>query len=171
MTDFSTFWHKYPKDLCHNKKGSKFTAEKAWNKLKPEEQERCLFDMNALIKYDRQDKDAYRWPMCSTFLNQRYWERDIDPVTEREPQELKKCTECDQPTIGPRYSVCAKHTESHAARLKMMQILKQIGVATPGQSLQELSQSCREYLLTSGASGKLLEKMTSSLKPADSGNL
>lgn len=68
-----------------------------------------------------------------------------------------------------RLKLCEKHTETHAARLKMMNILKDIGVATPGQSLAELSQSCREYLQISGAFGKALKGTISSEKVPELG--
>jgi hypothetical protein len=168
---FSKLWFCYPEDLCHGKKGVKFKAQKACEKLKPEQYNQILMNVEALKKYDRQDVKPDRWPHVSTFINQAYYDRDIGSATElKEKRESQICTECDQETIGPRYTVCPKHTETHAARLKMMSILKEIGVATPGQSLQELSQSCQEWLRTNKGFGKLFAGMTSSEKPADSGS-
>jgi hypothetical protein len=149
---FNKFWHLYPTDLAQGKPGSKFKAYQAWEKYSDEEQERIIFDTEALIRHDRRDSKPDRWPHASTYLNQRYFERPIGTVSDTVRVVLDTC-HCGQEVIGPKYSVCAKHLEDHAQRLKMMNILKEIGCAKPGQSLQELSQSCREYLQASAKSG------------------
>ncbi len=157
---FNKFWHTYPTDLAQGKPGSKFKAYQAWEKYTDEEQERIQFDTEALIRYDRQDSKPDRWPHASTYLNQRYFERPIGSVTEKRVTALDKC-HCGEEVIGPKFDVCAKHLESHAERLKMMSILKEIGCAKPGQSLQELSQSCRECLQINAKHETLFSKMLS----------
>ena len=64
---FAEFWLRYPNDLCQKKKGAKFAAQKAAEKLKPEQYQYVLNCMDALIKHDRQDNEAYRWPHASTW--------------------------------------------------------------------------------------------------------
>ena len=145
MTDFNEFWLSYPKDLCHNKKGSKFNAQKAWKKLKPEEQEQVVFDMKALIRYDRQDKDAYRWPMCSTFLNQRYWQREIESTAElRERQKFDLC-QCGLEVHGPRFTECTdcllKRVDPWKKR--RIQTLKDMGLYVDGESVSEVIGRCK----------------------------
>ena len=168
------FWPIYPGKWCRSGKGGRGEAMNAFLKKKkdadPEELRRILENLKAQIRADKGNPGRKWWVIGKTYCNNESWE---DPVEDNDEQSTKAVIgtcHCGEPNIGPRYSVCPKHTESHAQRLEMMSILKQIGVAMPGQSLSELSQKCREYLQTSGASGKLLNKMTSSLKPADSGN-
>ena len=165
------FWPVYPSKFCRNGKGSRQQALNSMLKHNPNEDERrrILGNLKAQVLNDKKNPERKWWCIGVTYVNNQMWEDEIESHDEV-IEGVKKFCHCGEPTIGEKYSVCVKHTESHAARLKMMQILKQIGVATPGQSLQELSQSCREYLRTNKGYGKLLNKMTSSLKPADSGN-
>jgi len=174
------FWTTYPGDLTRNKhgkrdnKGGKTYAMECMLKVpnieKPEEQKKIIGNLKAQIRYDRQDPDATRWPMVSSYVNRRRMYDEIESTAELKLSLEKKLCKCGQETIGPKYSECGKCLESYAAKLEMMNILKEIGVAKPGQSLQELSRASREYLRTNKAYGKLVKQMTSSLKPAEPGN-
>ena len=96
----------------------------------------------------------------SVWYNQRVYDEEFIEESSTELEErinLKYC-HCGEPTIGEKYTVCAKHLETHAERLKMMSILKEIGVATQGQSLQELSKNCRQWLSERKTSGTPLVK-------------
>lgn len=97
--DFDTFWFSYPQDLSHKKKGAKPPAKRAWEKHSEEEQKRIHANMLALIKYDRHclqlGEKADRWPHVSTFLNQGYYDREIESVSEK-IVEKAKC-KCGQP--------------------------------------------------------------------------
>ena len=159
---FEKLWFGYPSDLCHKKPGVKQKAYIAAKKINPDQYETILKNTEALKRYDRQDTKPDRWPHCSTYLNQAYYDRPLGTVMElKQKREAQICSKegCNEEAIGERFRVCAKHTEIHENRLNMMKILKDLGIARPGQSLQELSAACREYLLTSEASGKLLNKL------------
>ena len=177
---FEAFWSTYPGDLTRNKhgkrdnKGGKTYAQECMLKVpnieKPEEQKKNIGNLKAQIRYDRQDPDATRWPMVSSYINKRRMYDEIESTAELKLSLDKKYCHCGEETIGEKFKTCAKHTESHAQRLEMMNILKQIGVAIPGQSLQELSQKCREYLRQSGGSKKLFQGMISSEPQQEPGN-
>ena len=66
---------------------------------------------------------------------------------------------CTSPVLGSKFTVCAKHHETKEQKRKLTSVLNSLGLYSPGQSLQELSAACREYLLTSEASGRLLNKI------------
>ena len=169
------FWPVYPARFCSRKdKGSRAISLKHMLKHKPgaEERKRILANLKAQIRAHQkkpEDQQKY-WKNGETYCYNGLWDDEIDSMMEVKQETEKKYCHCGEQTIGPGFTVCEKHTESHAARLKMMSILKEIGCAKPGQSLQELSQSCREYLQTRGGFGRLYEGMTSSEKPVNSGN-
>ena len=161
---FNRFWLMYPVNLAQGKPGSKFKAFQAWEKLSGEEQERVIFDTEALIRYDRGDSRPDRWPHASTYINQRYFERPIGSVTQQRQTVTETCSECDSLVIGPRYSTCEKHLETKQERLNHTQNLKDLGLLTPGLSLSELASRCRAYLLKDGN----LDSAMNSLKSPES---
>ena len=166
------FWPVYPSKWCRNGKGSRQKALNSMLKQKPndEERKRILGNLKAQIRADKGNPNRCFWSIGLTYVNNQMWEDTIETQEELPSEELKKCSQCDNRVIGPQYNVCEKHTESHQDRLNMMKILKDLGLAYPGQSLQQLSQSCREYLQTSGAFGKALKGTISSEKPQEPGN-
>ena len=176
----TVFWPTYPGDLTRNRngkrdnKGSKtYGMEcilKVPNISSREEQKKIIGNLKAQIRYDRQDPDATRWPMVSSYVNRRRMYDEIESTAELKLSLERKLCKCGQETVGPKYSECGKCLESHAAKLEMMSILKEIGCATPGQSLQELSESCREYLRQNGGSKKLFNQMISSRQQPEHGN-
>ena len=136
----------------------------------PEELRRILENLKAQIRADKGNPDRKWWVIGKTYCNNESWE---DPVEDNDEQSTKAVIgtcHCGEPNIGPMYSTCPKHLETKTATLEITKNLKELGLLTEDQSLSALANRCREYLQTSGASGKLLNKMTSSLKPADSGN-
>ena len=165
------FWPVYPSKFCRNGKGSRQKALNAMLKIKPgaEERRRILSNLKAQVRADKGNPNRIYWSIGTTYVNNMMWEDEIESQDEDVPRETNFC-HCGEPTIGPRYKVCPKHLESSAERLKMTQILKELGLLTQGQSLQELSKNCREYLQKNGAYGELLNTMTSSLKPAKPGS-
>ena len=169
------FWPAYPSKFCRNGKGSRQQALNSMLKHNPDEDERrrILGNLKAQVLNDKKNPERKWWCIGVTYVNNQMWEDEIESHDEVIPGQVKYC-HCGEPTIGSpnndRLKTCAKHTESHAQRLKMMSILKDIGVATPGQSLQELSESCREYLRQNGGSGKLFNQMISARQPAEPGN-
>ena len=142
---FNKLWSIYDNQLAHGKKGSKFPAQKAFDKYSEDEQDRIIEDTKALMRYFKTQTKPDRIPHLSTWLNQQYFDQEIPSQTEKQPAEVNYC-HCGEPTVGPRYKVCAKHLESSAERLKMTQILKELGLLTQGQSLSELANRCREHL-------------------------
>ena len=165
------FWPVYPSKFCRNGKGSRQQALNSMLKHNPDEDERrrILGNLKAQVLNDKKNPERKWWCIGVTYVNNQMWEDEIESHDEV-IEGVKKFCHCGEPTVGEKYSVCAKHTESHAARLKMMQILKQIGVATPGQSLQELSKASREWLRQNGGSKKLFNQMISSRQQQEPGN-
>ena len=168
------WWPVYPGKFCRGGKGSRAMALKAMlkHKLDEDEQKKILATLKEQIIAHKKSppNDRKYWVIATTYINNCMWDDEIESQMDMELRSnVNKC-HCGEPTIGEKYSVCAKHTESHAQRLKMMQILKDIGVATPGQSLQELSQSCREWLRQNGGSKKLFNQMISSRQQQEPGN-
>jgi len=109
---FQKMWFSYPNDLCHGKKGSKVAAMNACKKLKENEFDTVLANIEALKRYDRKDQKPDRWPHVSTFINQAYYDRDIGSTIElKEKLVLNTCAfvGCDSEVIGERYRNCAKH--------------------------------------------------------------
>lgn len=70
---FETFWQAYG-----NKK-SKPTAEKAWNKLTPEQQHSAL---DAIPAFKASIPDWHSLPYPASYLNQHRWEDDLTPAKE-----------------------------------------------------------------------------------------
>ena len=165
------FWPVYPGKWCRSGKGGRQEALNAFLKktgnADPEELARILGNLKAQIKADKGNENRKWWVIGKTYCNNESWE---DPVEDDlEPETHPKYCQCGQPReIKMECMKC--YNERTENKQIHMQNLKDLELLTPGISLSELANRCREYLQTSGASGKLLEKMTSSLKPADSGN-
>ena len=111
---FDSFWFAYPTDLCRGKRGGKANALKAWKKINPDEKEffRIMENMKAQIRHDRKDKDAYRWPFCSSYLNQSRFDDIIESETVRiDREDLKTCCieDCKQDVHGSSFQYCAEH--------------------------------------------------------------
>ena len=101
MTDFSTFWETYPKDLC-NRAGSKQEAQKVWDKI-TEDKEQIIVNIRELMRVDRKvkktstNKSDWIWPMAVTWLRQARWQ-DIESIkqTADMPLDVKTCS-CSKP--------------------------------------------------------------------------
>jgi hypothetical protein len=114
---FNTFWTSYPADLCKGKRGGKVPGLKAFKKVATSEDEfnRILANMKAQIKADRHEKDPYRWPFVSSYLNQCRFDDYIMPSTgDIEREELKKCSveSCNNYVHGPSFKFCSFHIPS-----------------------------------------------------------
>ena len=141
---FGKLWFGYPKNLCHDKKGTKFNAQKACKKLPESEYERILMSMEALIKYDMKDAKPDRWPHLSTWINQGYYDREIGSTTEqRERQQLSICqTEgCSLEVHGPKYKHCSQHIPCQHDDL-LRQAWTRTGISRKSKNL---AAECREY--------------------------
>lgn len=147
---FEAIWWGYPKDLCHNKKGSKFTAQKAAEKIKPQEYQRIIDNMKALIRYDNNDPKPDRWPHVSTWLNQGYYDREIDSGEQRQRIELSTCSvkNCDNEVHGPRFSRCTDHyltKETDRWYQRRLEAGIELGLLPKqGESRSEWVQRCRQ---------------------------
>jgi len=168
------FWPIYPCKWCRSGKGGRGEAMNAFLKKKKdadaEELRRILENLKAQIRADKGNQDRKWWVIGKTYCNNESWE---DPVEDNDESSTKavigKC-HCGELNIGPRFDVCPKHLETKTATLEITKNLKELGLLTEDQSLSGLANRCREYLQTSGKSGELLNKMTSSLKPAEPGS-
>ena len=142
---FERFWVSYPSDLCKKKRGGKQPALKAFQKINPSEEEfnRMMANMKAQIRADRQDKDAYRWPFVSSYLNQGRYDDMIDPVETKYVQEIKTCSmdKCSNPVHGPGFLVCSTHVPNkHSELLKSAWV--RTGISTKDPDYRE---QCRAY--------------------------
>jgi hypothetical protein len=158
---FNTFWTSYPADLCNGKRGGKVPGLKAFKKVATSEDEfnRILANMKAQIKADRSEKDPYRWPFVSSYLNQCRFDDYIMPVNDIERQELKTCKEngCRQDVHGPSFDVCSEHVPN-AHREYMKQAWIRIGIQNGSPDfVEQCRQQCRERMnLLMGKSDELL---------------
>ena len=143
---FDKIWWKYPNDLCKGKKGGKAPALKALKRINPDEQEfnRIMGNLDAQIRHDRQDKDAYRWPFLSSYLNQQRYDDEIPSSTiNREVQELGTCSVdgCSDFVhhVGGRF--CAFHIPSqHDERLRQAWTRTGLSIKDP-----DFAQKARDY--------------------------
>ena len=112
---YNKLWHVYDNTLAHGKKGSKFTALTAFNKFNDEEQDRIIFDTQALMRHFKQQVKPDRLPHLSTWLNQRYFEQEIPSVSEKrivEDEKTCKVDGCQCFVHGVNYDVCSSHIPS-----------------------------------------------------------
>ena len=142
---FGKLWFGYPKNLCHDKKGTKFNAQKACKKLPESEYEKILMNMEALIKYDMKDPKPDRWPHVSSWINQGYYDREIGSTTEqRERVAGKNCSHdgCNAEVHGSAFSVCSSHIPcQHDNRLR--EAWTRTGI---DRKSGNLAQQCRDYI-------------------------
>lgn len=99
LTDWSDkFWNLYPSDLSHKKKGVRKKAHDAIKKLKFTQAQLDVVWVKTLqlMKYDRKclqmGDRVDRWPHCSSYINQGYFDREIESTLAMETRiEGKKC--------------------------------------------------------------------------------
>lgn len=148
---FNEFWSCYPTDLCDKKKGPKPPALRAATKIfkKDGEKElkRILDNMRALVKRDRFEKErggtVYRWPFVSTFLNQGYYDNEIESYSEA-PKSVSLCT-CGEKAQGKclkchEKAFCGDWKRMHLENLKSMGLQKR-----DDETKQEWALRCRQY--------------------------
>lgn len=155
---FDRIWLKYPNDLCHKKKGARKPAQDAARKIHKAggmpELERIERNLDALVRYDRRDhgkgEKVDRWPHLSTWLNQGYYDREIE-AQPNTPRPRKNCG-CGEPsTVGnkcPRCYVRALGDKGQQPLSILSARLKQIGLARlDGESDSAWGRRCREYAM------------------------
>ena len=153
------FWPVYPSKFCRNGKGSRQKALNSMLKHNPDadERQRILGNLKAQVLADKKNPNRCFWSIGLTYVNNQMWEDAIESHDEEVKEDLRRCKCGKDFIIGPKYEVCGKCLEPKTARLKMMSILKEIGVATQGQSLQELSAASRAYLQNKGVSSLVVQ--------------
>ena len=142
---FNTFWTSYPADLCNGKRGGKVPGFKAFKKVATSEDEfnRILANMKAQIKADRSEKDPYRWPFVSSYLNRCRFDDYIMPQSENKSPELKTCSVdgCNHDVHGPSFKFCAFHIPSaHSDNIKQAFIRTGLDYKSP-----TFIDDCRRY--------------------------
>ena len=145
---FNKLWHIYDNTLAHGKKGSKFTALTSFNKFKEDEQDRIIFDTQALMKHFKQQVKPDRLPHLSTWINQRYFEQEIPSTAEKRIVEDEKiCSNCgENPVHGSAYILCSRCIPSRMdARLRSAWQLTNLS-----RSSETLAQDCRDYCKSKG---------------------
>jgi len=163
---FNRLWFSYPEDLCHGKKGAKVPAKNACKKLKPEQYQTILDNVDALKRYDRKDQRPDRWPHVSTFINQAYYDRDIGSTVElKERQRLAGCqwNDCQLEVHGSRYIYCTDHQYESTDPWKPFrkQAIKDMGLLPcKGESLKDWGQRCKEYLMKGDGLKKLVKQQS-----------
>ena len=154
---FNKFWLIYPNDLAHKKKGSKVAAFKAIKKKKPNASmlTRIWNNTQALIKYDKRclasGEKVDRWPHCSTYLNQDYFDREIETVQAmHERHEKQKCA-CGKIAVVPfkEKMVCVNcYRRVSGQDRRIYDHLKSIGMgAKPGESKHDYCMRMRDAVI------------------------
>jgi hypothetical protein len=80
---FAVFYGLYPRKMARK------DAEKAWNKLTPDQQLECIEAMPNYLKYWKIKETAKDFiPYPATFLNQERWtdDLDIEPIQNKKPE-------------------------------------------------------------------------------------
>ncbi len=157
---FDRVWFKYPKDLSHNKKGAKPPALKASEKIYKaqgiEELNRIERNIEALINYDRKELKAGgrpdRWPHFSTFLNQGYYDREIESHAElQEKIERQHCQCGKESVISGKCSRCYTKSIGDKSQMPISIHKEQLDSLNlgrlPGETTAEWGKRCREYSL------------------------
>ena len=119
---FNALWLAYPSDLCNKKRGGKQNALKAFKKINPDEKEfyRMMENMKAQVRADRKEKEPYRWPFVSSYLNQARYDDAIESEIDRKERvDLKTCCidGCGNDVHGPAFRQCADHVENAHSEL------------------------------------------------------
>ena len=147
---FERLWVSYPADLCKGKRGGRQPAYKAFKKINPDEKEfnRIMANMKAMVKADRQDKDSYRWPFVSSYLNQARYDDFILPAQERSTEELTICcTEnCNEKVHGRSFKYCSEHVpNAHSDLLAKAWTRQGIDFKSP-TFVDDCRKQCRGYM-------------------------
>jgi hypothetical protein len=78
---FAVFYGLYPRKMARK------DAEKAWNKLTPDQQHECIEAMPNYLKYWKIKETAKDFiPYPATFLNQERWTDEIDIEPLKKPE-------------------------------------------------------------------------------------
>jgi hypothetical protein len=147
---FDALWFGYPTDLCRGKRGGKANALKSFKKINPGQKEffRMMENMKAQIRADRKDKDAYRWPFVSTYLNQARYDDVIASESVRiQKEESKICCvpDCLDPVHGTKFSKCGFHLSDSGKALQ--EAWKKTGLDFKSPNFQ---QDCLQYCRNMG---------------------
>lgn len=119
MNNFERWWTYYRslKSLTHNIPGIKQKAEKAWDKLglnnDPDAAKRVYENTLELARYDLKRIEAGdkidRWPHGSTYLNQGYFEREIDSYDKICESVKRRYCHCGQVVSHKETNLCQHH--------------------------------------------------------------
>jgi len=147
---FEKLWTSYPADLCKGKRGGRQPAFRAFKKINPDEAEfnRIMGNMKAMIKADRSDKDPYRWPFVSSYLNQARYDDFIMPKNESSVQELTHCCieKCSNKVHGASFKYCADHVpNAHSDLLAQAWTRSGIDYKSP-TFVDDCRKQCRSYM-------------------------
>lgn len=157
---FDRVWFSYPKDLTHNKKGAKPPAMKAAEKIYKsggiEELNRITGNIEALMRYDRAELKSGgkpdRWPHFSTFLNNGYYDREIESYTELKKNQ-EKC-KCGNPVDIQELCLKCFETQPHDWKREMYDRLKAMGLAKrKDETKSEYAKRCRSVFMKGGYGG------------------
>lgn len=146
---FESLWVSYPSDLCRKKRGGKQPALSAFKKINPSEQEfnRIMQNMKAQIREDRKDKDAYRWPFVSSYLNQGRYDDYIEIKEKQIKTDIKKCSidSCNDEVHGSGFTKCAFHLGSNDERLRQSYVRTGLDMKSP-TFVEDCRKYCRERM-------------------------
>ena len=109
---FEEFWKSIPRDM--GPKGSKFEANKEWDKLKPDT-DLCKVIAEYMVQkadIDRQKRNqgvfVANWKHTVRLLKQRFWMDELElPKYKREPGAMKNCNDCHSKAVDHAgYGIC-----------------------------------------------------------------
>lgn len=146
---FEKLWTQYPADLCKGKRGGRQPAFKAFKKINPDETEfkRIMVNMKAMIRADRGDKDSYRWPFVSSYLNQARYDDFILPAcTTSSPEQLEVCSvdSCNKKVHGQSFKFCSFHIPNNFSD-KIKKAFEETGLDYTSPTFTD---DCRAYCRT-----------------------
>ena len=148
---FAAIWFGYPTDLCGGKRGGKANALKAFKKINPDQAEffRMMENMKAQVRHDRKDKDSYRWPFVSSYLNQSRFDDVIESETVRmDREELSTCCidNCNNDVHGKSFKYCPEHVPNAHSDL-LTKAFKETGLKYSSPDfISECRAMCRQGL-------------------------
>lgn len=154
---FDRIWFKYPNDLSHKKKGARKTAQAAAEKIFKaggiEELKRIERNMDALIKHDRKEQSAGgkpdRWPYVSSFLNQGYYDREINAEVEQKQRIEVKCACGEVAVVGDKCPRCYEKAVGDSSSMPLSVLsdrLRLLGLwRNQVESDKDWGRRCRHY--------------------------
>jgi hypothetical protein len=152
-------WPKRWKELAPSS-DSRALFVKETIKLKPTEEDlkKWELDIVAQTKFWRQKskiEKVYGVPRLSQWMKDRRFDDEFidESAMDLKAKEDAKYCHCGNETLGPKYTLCAKHLPDPMKEMRKRTMIE-LGLApAKGESISEWQNRCREQLLANTKSG------------------